>query len=568
MVKGGTFFNGPFSYMKGLHPYAVGLPNMPDVLLLQPPIRDFYLTAKRSAPYGLACIAAALQQTGFTVEILDALATSRSRTLGLPPEMNYLEAFYGLPDRSPFGLFHHYRHFGRSFAHIARQAQCSKAFLVGISSLFTAYEKEAVKTAETVKAALPQCKTVLGGHHPTELPEYVMQSSAVDFVLRGDGEIAMPMLAKALSKGTSLAHIPGLVRRGPNSNLIISAPARIKTPDDFPLPARQLIDQSYYRRGKKATMVVVTSRGCPMKCSYCCMRSSADHPYVRRSVNSVLAEIGQAESEDSALFVDFEDENLSLDRRWFLSLLKNIQNRFGSAKLELRAMNGLFPPSLDEEIVRAMAGAGFTALNLSLGSTAEAQLQKFRRPDVRKAFDRALALAGKYGLAAVGYIIAGAPDQMAMDSLEDLLFLAARRVLAGVSIYYPVPGTPDFQRCNDLGVLPAKTTLMRSSAFPVDQTTSREEAVTILRLARVTNFMKSLLDRGENIPAARTDRLGATCNVRDRNALGKLLLARFLNDGIIRGATDNGEIYEHRISDRLTRMFLQRLKTTVLRGTV
>ena len=38
---------------------------MVDVLLIQPPIHDFYLTAKRTIPYGLACIAAGLIETGF-----------------------------------------------------------------------------------------------------------------------------------------------------------------------------------------------------------------------------------------------------------------------------------------------------------------------------------------------------------------------------------------------------------------------------------------------------------------------------------------------------------------------
>jgi len=541
---------------------------MPDILLLQPPIRDFYLTAKRTVPYGLACIAAALQQAGFSVELLDALATSRSRRIPLPPEMKSIEAFYGLPDASPFGLFHHFRHFGRSFAHIARQVERSNAFLVGISSLFTAYAEEAVKTAETVKAALPGCKTVLGGHHPTALPEQVMQSDAVDFVLRGDGEISMPLLAKALAGGSSLDQVPGLVRRGRNKALIISDPVRITAPDNLPLPARQLIDNSFYRRGKKSTMVVVASRGCPMKCSYCSMRSSADQPYVRRSVESVMTEIEQAAVDDPALFIDFEDENLSLDRRWFLSLLRNIRGRFDGAELELRAMNGLFPPSLDEETVRAMAEAGFSALNLSLGSTVGKQLQRFQRPDVRRAFDRALALAEKFGLTAVGYVIAGAPEQHATDSLEDLLFLAARRVLAGVSIYYPIPGTPDFQRCSTLGILPVATAAMRSSAFPIDHTTTREESVTLLRLARITNFMKSLLDRGKKIPTACPDPADVISDVTDREAVGNQLLARFLADGIIRGVTADGRIYEHRTSTRLTRTFVQRMKTTGFRGTV
>ena len=161
---------------------------MPDILLIQPPIRDFYLTAKRTIPYGLACIAPTLVKSGFSVKILDALATSKSRACDLPREMDYLRKYYGRPDRSAFALFHQFRHFGYSFEHIGKMAKESGAFLVGISSLFTPYMQEALQTAETVKAWHPDCKIVIGGHHPSALPQSVMESAAVDFVIRGGGK--------------------------------------------------------------------------------------------------------------------------------------------------------------------------------------------------------------------------------------------------------------------------------------------------------------------------------------------------------------------------------------------
>ena len=106
-----------------------------DILLVQPPIRDFYLTTKRTIPYGLASIAANLKAAGFSVQILDALATRQSRTLSLPIEMAYLQAYYNRPDRSPFALFHHYKHFGYSYDTIGQWVKAARPLLVGISSL-------------------------------------------------------------------------------------------------------------------------------------------------------------------------------------------------------------------------------------------------------------------------------------------------------------------------------------------------------------------------------------------------------------------------------------------------
>jgi anaerobic magnesium-protoporphyrin IX monomethyl ester cyclase len=538
---------------------------MLDVLLIQPPIRDFYLTAKRTVPYGLASIAAALIGRGFSVEILDALAVSKNRPAALPPEMADLEEFYGRPDISPFALFHRFRHFGSSFEHIGRRALASGAWLVGISSLFTPYAGEALAAATAVRACHPSGTIVMGGHHPTVMPEHVLASPAVDYVLRGEGEATLPLLAEALRDRRPLTDIPGIAFRKEDGGLHVNPPAAASAAR-LPLPALDLVNGRRYRRHGRGSAAVVASRGCPLHCSYCSVGAAAWLPYRLRPVNQILAEIETAVLGRDAGFIDFEDENLALDRAWFLDLLGGIRQRFGDRALELRAMNGLFPPSLDETVVAAMAAAGFKALNLSLGSTHAEQLRRFRRPDVRAAFDRALDLAERHGLSAVGYIIVGAPHQSAEESVDDLLFLAQRRVLAGVSVFYPAPGSADFDLCRRLDLLPAHPGRMRSSALPIEHTTRRLDAATLLRLGRIVNFMKYLLDRGLPIPPPQAPR-AETAGPADRLQSGCRLLSRFLADGRIQGITPQGQVYEHRVAPGLTERFLKGLNAVALRGT-
>lgn len=88
---------------------------MPDVVLIAPPIREFYLTKKRTIPYGLACIAKQLEQAGFSCTIIDALARDKSKIIEYPEEFGHLVPHYGKTDLTFFSLFHHYRHFGYSF---------------------------------------------------------------------------------------------------------------------------------------------------------------------------------------------------------------------------------------------------------------------------------------------------------------------------------------------------------------------------------------------------------------------------------------------------------------------
>jgi len=540
---------------------------MTDILLVQPPIRDFYLTCKRTVPYGLSCIASSLVKAGFSVEIFDALATSKSHKIELPLGMSYLDEFYGKEDVSPFALFHNFKHFGYSFEHIGKVAAESGAFLVGISSLFTPYADYALKAAESVKAFNPSCKTVIGGHHPTALPHSVMENRAVDYVLRGEGEVSMHLLARALRENKNLDSIPGLVFSENDGRVKLNDPAMMLDLDKYPLSATGLLKNSFYMRGKLASAVVSASRGCPMKCSYCSVGASSFLKYRRRGPESVLEEMRQLITLYNAQFIDFEDENLALDRKWFVTLLKEIISRFGNNKLELRAMNGFFPSSLDEEVVCLMKEAGFKVLNISLGSFSAAQLKRFNRPDVRKSFDNALFFAEKYHLQAVGYIIAGAPYQRPEDSISDLICLAERRVLAGVSIFYPSPGSPDYDLCNELEILAKDYSLMRSTAFPVSHTTDRKQAVTILRLGRIVNFMKYLTDNRHDIPEPLLypeKDISST----DRIETGKKLLMMFLYDGKIRGINRMGDIYEHTICEETASKFLERLKQIKIRGSL
>ncbi|WP_319524254.1 B12-binding domain-containing radical SAM protein [uncultured Desulfosarcina sp.] len=531
---------------------------MVDILLIQPPITDFYHTAKRTIPYGLASIAAAVAEKGFSVAILDAMATGKSRVVATPPELDGLDPYYGRADHSPFSLFHQFRRYGYSLEHIGREIKRSGAFLVGIASLFTAYSDMALAVARTAKASLPDCTVVLGGHHPTALPEAVMAESAVDLVLRGEGEASLPALAAALQAGDELDDVPGIVLRRPDGGLRISEPALCSDPNRLPVPAFGLIRRKFYQRWGRDCLAIAATRGCPLACSYCATSRHSWMGFRKRSVAAVLREIRAAAQGRRVGFIDFEDENLTMDRRWFLELMGGIREIFGEDLPELRAMNGLFPPSLNAEVVGTMAKSGFKTLNLSLGSSIPEQLKRFNRPDVCKAFDRALALSSEEGLSAVGYIIVGAPDQVPLQSVDDLLFLARRPVLAGVSVFYPAPGSVDYLRCRELGLLPKSFAGMRSTALPIHQRTSRTDAATLLRLGRILNFIKRLREEGLPIPrpAALGERLDPD---RDRQDVGMQLLAAFLYDGGIRGVEADGRVYDHLVSARLCRRFLDGL---------
>ncbi|MBF0200004.1 MAG: B12-binding domain-containing radical SAM protein [Desulfamplus sp.] len=559
---------------------------MVDILLIQPPVEDFYFTHKRSIPWGLASIAASLRFHGFSVEILDCLAVAKSKKIPIPHDMDYLVPLYGKSDISLFSLFHEFRHYGYSFEYVGKIVRDKKPFLVGISSLFTPYWHTAQECARYVKKFLPDCFVVMGGHHPTVLPETVMESPCVDFLLRGDGEVSMPVLARKLISGEDVMDVPGVVaRKNGDLGLHISQPAWIDDLDAIPLPDTSLYNHRFYRRKKRGSTVVVAGRGCPMPCTYCSVGSSSCHgPFRQRRVESVLKELELQIFKYDIGFIDFEDENLTLNRKWFLELMDGITSLIQGRDVELRAMNGLYPPSLDMEMIKSMKKAGFKTLNLSLGTVSPVQLGRFRRKNMVPDFERVLGMASQCSLDTVSYIIAGAPGQSPWDSLGDILYLASKPTLVGLSIFYPAPGSVDYGVCLEKGLLPANFSLMRSSALPINNSTTRLQSATLMRLARIVNFMKSIeSDLGwvpSAMPIGNISSLPPSLMVAgDGESLTKggdgkstlkdgsfrkdaslFLLGFFLYDGIIRGVDGSGEVFPHLADMNLTGRFIERIK--------
>ncbi|WP_428617705.1 AMP-binding protein, partial [Shewanella sp.] len=84
-----------------------------------------------------------------------------------------------------------------------------------------------------------------------------------------------------------------------------------------------------------------------------------------------------------------------------------------------------------------------------------------------------LFLAHELALKVVVYLIVGGPGQDPYESVADLVFLAARRVLAGVSVFYPAPGSSDYRWCQGHDLLPPAFGLMRATAIPLAHITER-----------------------------------------------------------------------------------------------
>jgi tRNA A37 methylthiotransferase MiaB len=475
------------------------------ILLIQPPIRDFYQTSIRTQPIGLAYLAASLRTHGHEVEILDC-QTEKKRSIPIPPELSYLKDFYPFNDRSPFKLYTGYYHFGMGWGEIRKKIEDSEADVFGISSSFTPYHGETLEIARIIKEWDRRKIVVMGGAHVSCNPEGVLKTPFIDYVVLGEGEIRFPLLLENIKKGKTgkIEEIDGIGYRVNGEIQINPLQSFVQNLDSLPHPARGLLDLDRYRMKRKRSTMIITSRGCPHGCAYCSTHLVMGASFRTRSPESILQEMIECQKKYGIQIFDIEDDNFTFDKERAKRLMGFIIETFGeqtlstAGRLELSAMNGVSFASLDGELLRLMKKAGFKPINLSFVSTDFSVKERMKRPGLSIDFKEIVDKAEQVGLNVIAYAILGMPGQSTKEMVDTLIYLMGKRVLIGPSIYYPTPGTPLFERCKKEGILPSHPSRWRSSALPIETMDfNRLDIIALFRLARVINFIKGKMDKKE-----------------------------------------------------------------------
>jgi radical SAM superfamily enzyme YgiQ (UPF0313 family) len=469
------------------------------ILLIQPPIQDFYQTSIRTQPIGLAYLAASLKNHGHDVEILDC-QTEKKKSIPIPAELSYLKDFYPFNDLSPFKLYSGYYHFGMDWTEIRKRIEDSNADVFGISSSFTPYHGEALEIAQIVKEWDRRKIIVMGGAHVSCDPESVLRSPCVDYAILGEGEVRFPLFLEQIGKERvrDIEKIDGIGYRTDEEIRINPLQNFIQDLDSILHPARELLDLDRYRMRKKRSTMIITSRGCPHGCAYCSAHLVMGTSFRTRTPEAILKEMKECQEKYGIRIFDIEDDNFTFDQQRAKQLMNLIIEKFGEEKIELSAMNGVSFASLDEELLGLMKKGGFKTINLSYVSTDPSTKERMGRPKTMTEFDEILEEAERIGLNVIAYAILGMPGQTIEEMVDTLIYLMGNRVLIGPSIYYPTPGTPLFERCKQDDILPPHPCQWRSSAFPIEtKEFNRIDLLTLFRLARVINFIKGKMDGKE-----------------------------------------------------------------------
>ena len=245
-----------------------------------------------------------------------------------------------------------------------------------------------------------------GGAHVSCDPDIVSDLGA-DFGVIGDGELPVAALADLLVHGRGrLEDVPGLVWMQDGA-LRRNEPAPAAAVRSYPPPDRSVLDRNKYFNPflPAPTTTVISARGCPFQCAFCC-RSQSMGSYRPRPVDAFLDEVAQVQAEGYG-FVSVIDETFTFDKKRAAAVAEGLLRlgpRFAWS-CQTRA------DTVDEDILRLIKRAG--CINISFGVEAgdnavRGAMDKGVEDDH---FLRAFALCRKAGISTNAFLMIGSPGE-------------------------------------------------------------------------------------------------------------------------------------------------------------
>jgi len=497
------------------------------IVLLQPPVQDFYETDIRLQPLGLCYLKAAVEKHIPEVEVVvkDYHAGWGRRTVALPKELAYLREYYPFPDSSPFSTFFNYFHFGASFEALADDVASIKPDLVGISSLFSAYHSEALRCAEEIKRRL-DAPIIMGGAHVSAAPKSALAHPCVDFVIRGEGERPFVEFLRRFVSGGGYAATPNLGFKQ-NGGMVFNDLEENYPINEIPIPDFSDLPVERYSFEKQPMAFVLASRGCPRQCSFCSVQLTFGSRHRLREPADVVEEMKLRYLEGVRVF-DFEDDNLTFNKGATAELCRQISAAFPAKDIELTAMNGVAYQNIDAELLGQMREAGFRRLNISLASANAGVLKSARRPLDLDHYRNVVKKAAEMGYKIVSYQIIGLAGESAESMAETMAFMAGLPVLLGASPFYLPPGSRIAES------FPAQTAAdfmkVRLSAMGVESAAiSRDVVYTLFITSRIINFLKGIIATGQG-SLTLNEALDKAREIGGRAATGAELLDRLFRE--------------------------------------
>lgn len=307
--------------------------------------------------------------------------------------------------------------------------------LIGISLMSTEYFDACFLTS-FLKKTVPSIPTVWGGIHPTIMPRKCLDY--VDYVCIGEGERTILEMANAIDNKKTVKDINNLCYLKNGSiqrntlNPVIENLDKLPCYEQIPMNSYILTKGimcklnkntfKAYTRHRGKLYSVITTRGCPFSCTYCCnnflSRLYNTRKIRRRSIENVIEELEQAIRQNPEIeYINFQDDCfLASSKEYIEEFCDSYKKRIGTPFV-IRSI----PTYVTRAKLTTLKKSGLSWISLGLQSGSDRVCREiYKRPSLSVDFLRAAKIVKEFNIAALYDIITDNPFETEEDSLETI----------------------------------------------------------------------------------------------------------------------------------------------------
>jgi radical SAM superfamily enzyme YgiQ (UPF0313 family) len=349
----------------------------------------------------------------------------------------------------------------KNFAAVLKEAVAARPLYVGISSM-TGYQiGHGLLTAQTIRDLDPTIPIVWGGVHPTIHPESTARHPLVDIVVVNEGEETAVELAEVIASGRDLRQVRGVALKE-NGRIVRTLERPQMALEKLPRVDYSLVNLTdYFTIGhisRTKQLQIVTSRGCPFRCSYCYLTLPELRGYRWLSAERVYDDIKFLSESYGVKSIFFYDDYFFGNRKRVLEFVETLEEKPLGVQFEVSCRVD-FLARESEEFLTRLARVGFTELLIGVESGSDRILKLIKKDYRREQIIIANRKMAKAGIGAKMSWLAGFPTETAEDfyqTVDLMLQLATENPqcsLTPLGIYTPYPGTELYEICkNDFGM--------------------------------------------------------------------------------------------------------------------
>jgi radical SAM superfamily enzyme YgiQ (UPF0313 family) len=324
--------------------------------------------------------------------------------------------------------------------------------------------------ASIVKRLKPKTLTLVGGPHPSALPEFVLTHMRdMDFAWQAEAEEGMPELLGLYTEyglsipEAALKTVPGLVWQSKSEERTLVNKNGFGIDLDSFIPDWELLRPETYpgflEQRPRVTRIwdglfhVLTTRGCPYPCTYCNAPNLSGKKLRHRSPARVIEELIYLKERYGARRFSIIDDEFTLNKKHAIGFCEAlIDSKLG---MNWDCPNGVRMDTLYPELLRLMEAAGCDALCIGIESGNE-RIQKLikKKVTVETIKERAAMIAGCSKIRMTGYFMMGFLDETEEEIKETIAMAYSLPLIrAGFNVVIPIPGTQIFGELIEKGRL-------------------------------------------------------------------------------------------------------------------